>query len=1339
MPIIPALPKSLPNPQKTVSQLIETQLPDFVREADPTFIAFLQAYYEWLEMSGEEVYACKILASTLNTVTLNPVPLDMSPNLALDTPSTQINAYQGMNVVCTNGPAKGYTRKVIAYDPTTQIVTVEAWDQNFIPPPNTRISIRDAIFPTTLLEYRDIDTTIDRFIDYFRDDFMYEIPGTVLANKRNLLKHIKDFYQARGTENSFRFLFRILFNQEMEFYYPKVDLFRASDAVWYVENVMKITTTTNTFDYPNRQLIGVYSGATASVESATQQTVAGGTITELKLTSINGTFQIDPNTNLPEQVKIVYPVPAPPQSDLGDVQDLIEPSTEIEWEQAYQLLQKLAISTPGDNYQVGEMITISGGGELAPATAMITQVFQTIYTGGCQQPPTTFYLEPFFGPDDTVNPNQDPTTDGVCIPGLYFFSDVHSDFTSADLLNSTEILLAATETSTDNFFVGDEINLTGGTGQGQRRTIVSYNGTTKVATVDQAWTVIPDATTLYSITHAKGGIQAVQIVDFGLGFLDNPTITIHTAEGTGAVLPPTLGVVAQTNGMWLPGRAGGIGDAPTTTDSFASSNKVIQDSYYWQDFSYDLRVGETIDKYRDIVKTFLHPAGFKMFGTVVSLTKPQTDFISTVRVWILRIEDKFFDTRLKVYDTEVITFNTLTPQVIGARNEDLDAMKFWAFPPNYSFNQIYPFPNQNYWTTNGPGNTQINNVKDVVIGTIINFPSQRTKINADAYVTIINGDSLIEVGVIGQSLGTIANFKFTGFPPTEGYGITYPPPNNDYWFGSLGGFGNTQISTFQNIVIGDVITDPRTVRSNICVDSALAITNNQQPIPAIGNEVIYSFLEGIDPQIVYNVSPNYDTGEYDGVLGSTILSDSNDGTYVLQGVQLDSSNSEIVNASGVPLHMKRCTVVVFARCLDTSTNSTLVGMIPNTTDNGFAIDVRSGGGISFRARYNGVEKTVDFPPSTITDQSYFMAALRFNEGRLSGNVETVQTPQTTDTISSQFATYPDDPVTTSGGWYFGKPSTQFIPVSQSAALFKAATYGSTKFGQAEVDASPITLGYFDGYLCYAFFYDRALYDYELDTIYNQLNVLLAEQRGVNLESGTLTRNILGSASIRKTTAQTMSGGAYIKLTRQKTLTGVSRIEQISTKGLPGISRIQVTTTQTQTGNANIQHVANQTITGLSRVQVTTPKTLFGRSAIQNTTLRTQLGNAALRVTTIQTMTGIGRILVSNNGHNITGLARIYKTEFQTIAGITRIEQPGLRTQMGTANIRNTTKQTQAGVARIQVTTLKTESGVSRITALTTQTQQGSAAIQTTDLQIQLGVARIQVTTQQTISGVSNIS
>jgi len=61
------------------------------------------------------------------------------------------------------------------------------------------------------------------------------------------------------------------------------------------------------------------------------------------------------------------------------------------------------------------------------------------------------------------------------------------------------IVLAAAASATNSIYVGDLVTLTGGTGLGQTRTIVSYNGTTKVATVDRNWTTTPNNTSTFNI------------------------------------------------------------------------------------------------------------------------------------------------------------------------------------------------------------------------------------------------------------------------------------------------------------------------------------------------------------------------------------------------------------------------------------------------------------------------------------------------------------------------------------------------------------------------------------------------------------------------------------------------------------------------------------------------------------------------------------------------------------------------------------------------------------------------------------------------------------------------
>jgi hypothetical protein len=74
------------------------------------------------------------------------------------------------------------------------------------------------------------------------------------------------------------------------------------------------------------------------------------------------------------------------------------------------------------------------------------------------------------------------------------------DTGTAQAGTSTTITLKSSSSSTDDYFNGLYITITGGTGSGQIRIIEDYVGSTKVATVDRAWTTAPDSTSTYSIT-----------------------------------------------------------------------------------------------------------------------------------------------------------------------------------------------------------------------------------------------------------------------------------------------------------------------------------------------------------------------------------------------------------------------------------------------------------------------------------------------------------------------------------------------------------------------------------------------------------------------------------------------------------------------------------------------------------------------------------------------------------------------------------------------------------------------------------------------------------------------
>jgi hypothetical protein len=111
-----------------------------------------------------------------------------------------------------------------------------------------------------------------------------------------------------------------------------------------------------------------------------------------------------------------------------------------------------------------------------------------------------------WGTNATVTPPDWADLMAACAQPYTSFSADVSGTAQAGGVNS--ITLAAGASATDNFYRGQVLQTVSGTGTGQTRIIVSYVGSTKVATVYPKWAttyadnstgVVPDATTGYAI------------------------------------------------------------------------------------------------------------------------------------------------------------------------------------------------------------------------------------------------------------------------------------------------------------------------------------------------------------------------------------------------------------------------------------------------------------------------------------------------------------------------------------------------------------------------------------------------------------------------------------------------------------------------------------------------------------------------------------------------------------------------------------------------------------------------------------------------------------------------
>ena len=211
--VLPKITKK--STQSKISPFIESQLPEFVAADHPKFLAFIEAYYEWLEQEDN------------------------------------------------------------AYDITTKLKGLY-----------------------------DIDDTIDDFVEFFKNQYLHKFPIQLAqdssgnsVDEKTLLKNIKTFYESKGTEKSYEFLFRILYDVLVDFYYPKLDILRLSDGKWTEEKTIKISTNNgvDNFKMKERNIIQhepytTNITAKARVSKVIQYSVGPIEVTELFLRNIEGEF-----------------------------------------------------------------------------------------------------------------------------------------------------------------------------------------------------------------------------------------------------------------------------------------------------------------------------------------------------------------------------------------------------------------------------------------------------------------------------------------------------------------------------------------------------------------------------------------------------------------------------------------------------------------------------------------------------------------------------------------------------------------------------------------------------------------------------------------------------------------------------------------------------------------------------------------------------------------------------------------------------------------------------------------------------------------------------------------
>lgn len=138
-----------------------------------------------------------------------------------------------------------------------------------------------------LLSYRDIDTSIDKFLEYFQKKYLYGIPFNVIVNKRFLLKHILDVYRSKGTIQCYKLLFKLIYNEDVDLYLPGKDVLRVSDGIWIEPKYLEVTNADILYSLQGKLIIGLSSKTTAVVENIITEPVNKDIVNKVFISNIS--------------------------------------------------------------------------------------------------------------------------------------------------------------------------------------------------------------------------------------------------------------------------------------------------------------------------------------------------------------------------------------------------------------------------------------------------------------------------------------------------------------------------------------------------------------------------------------------------------------------------------------------------------------------------------------------------------------------------------------------------------------------------------------------------------------------------------------------------------------------------------------------------------------------------------------------------------------------------------------------------------------------------------------------------------------------------------------------
>jgi hypothetical protein len=120
---------------------------------------------------------------------------------------------------------------------------------------------------------------------------------------------------------------------------------------------------------------------------------------------------------------------------------------------------------------------------------------------------------------------------------------------------------------------------------------------------------------------ANGTITALRVLNSGFGYEQNEEVFLEATErpfSSSATVRLGLRGVANAEGFYASSRS-----------HVSTKRGFIQDSDYYQEYSYELQSAVSLNRYRDVVLDVCHPSGQKLFGKFVQYSNVAVDTTTT--------------------------------------------------------------------------------------------------------------------------------------------------------------------------------------------------------------------------------------------------------------------------------------------------------------------------------------------------------------------------------------------------------------------------------------------------------------------------------------------------------------------------------------------------------------------------------------------------------------------------------------------------------------------------------------------------------------------------------------